>query len=186
MSLMQLIQYSKRKFRRSHDHQSTKRERMERVRILDLSAGNRAIWFDKNHPLATFLDKRESVKPTFVCDTREIPAEVGKGFDLVCWDPPHLNTGKNSNMAKCYGHHTTAEILETIEKTSKQVHRITNKNALMAFKWNTHDIKLKRVLALMPQWEPLFGHLTKDGPRSQTFWVMLRRLNTVADCDWIP
>lgn len=26
-------------------------------------------------------------------------------------------------------------------------------------------------------WEPLFGHLTKDGPRSQTFWVMLRRIN---------
>lgn len=141
-----------------------------------MSAGNRAIWFDKNNPLAIFLDKRESVKPTIVCDTRNIPDSVGNDFDLVVFDPPHLNTGANSNMAKCYGHHTTAEILDTVEKSSAEAHRVTRSNALMAFKWNTHDIKLERVLKLMPQWEALFGHLTKDGPRSQTYWVMLRRL----------
>lgn len=80
------------------------------MKILDMSAGNRAIWFDKNNPLVMFLDKRESVNPTIVCDTRNIPESAGKDFDLVVFDPPHLNTGKNSNMAKCYGYHTTAEI----------------------------------------------------------------------------
>lgn len=47
--------------------------------------------------------------------------------------------------------------------------RVTKQNALMALKWNNHDIKLQRVFDLMPQWEPLFGHLTKDGPGSQTY-----------------
>jgi hypothetical protein len=145
------------------------------MRILDLSAGNRAIWFNKNNPLACFLDKRAEVNPTIVCDTRKIPKSVGFGYDLVCWDPPHLNTGKKSNMAKCYGHHTTKEILETIELTGWEAYRMTRPEALMAFKWNTHDIKLERVFKLLPQWEPLFGHLTKDGPRSQTYWVMFRR-----------
>lgn len=146
------------------------------MRILDLSAGNRAIWYNKNHPMAIYLDKRASVKPTIVCDTRSIPKNVGHGFDLVVWDPPHLNTGKKSNMAKSYGHHTTAEILDTIEKTQWQVYKITKPEALIAFKWNTHDIKLERIFDLLsPQWEPLFGHLTKDGPRSQTYWVMFRR-----------
>lgn len=56
-----------------------------------------------------------------------------------------------------------------------EAHRVGKRDALMALKWNNHDIKLERVLALMPQWEPLFGHLTKDGPGSQTYWVMLRR-----------
>lgn len=46
----------------------------------------------------------------------------------------------------------------------------------MALKWNNHDIKLQRVFELMPQWEPLFGHLTKDGPGSQTYWVMLKNI----------
>lgn len=145
-------------------------------KILDLSAGNRAIWFNKNHPLAMYLDKRESVKPTVVCDTRSIPEIVGKDFDLVCWDPPHMNCGPNSNMSKTYGYHTTEEILETIKLTGSEAHRVTKENALMALKWNNHDIKLDRVFKLLPQWEPLFGHLTKDGPRSQTYWVMFRRL----------
>jgi hypothetical protein len=39
-------------------------------------------------------------------------------------------------MSKCYGYHTTAEILETIEQTAKEVHRVTGSKALMAFKWN--------------------------------------------------
>jgi hypothetical protein len=145
-------------------------------KILDLSAGNRAIWFNKNHPFATYLDKRKSVKPTIVCDTMSIPASAGSGYNLVVWDPPHMNCGPNSNMSKVYGYHTTAEILDTIEKTAVEAHRVCADNAVMALKWNNHDIKLERVFKLMPQWEPLFGHLTKDGPGSQTYWTMLRRI----------
>ena len=147
------------------------------MKILDLSAGRRAIWFNKNHPFAVYLDKRPEVEPTIVCNTRDIPESVGSGFNLVCWDPPHMNCGPNSNMSKVYGYHTTAEILETIELTGKEAYRVTAENALMAFKWNDHDIRLERVLKLLPNWEPLFGHLTKDGPGSQTYWVMLRRID---------
>lgn len=145
------------------------------MRVLDLSSGNRAIWFDKKNPIATFLDKRAEVNPDFICDTRSIPAEVGDGFDLVVFDPPHMNCGPNSNMSKVYGYHTTAEILDTIKKTSAEAHRVTKDNALMALKWNDHDIKLDRVFNLLSEWEPLFGHLTKDGPGSKTYWVMLKR-----------
>lgn len=145
------------------------------MKILDLSAGNRAIWFNKKHPLALYLDKRPEVKPDMVVDTnKKIP---GSGYNLIVWDPPHMNCGKKSNMSKVYGYHTTKEILDTIKTTSENVYLVAADNALMAFKWNNHDIKLKRVFDLMPQWEPLFGHLTKDGPRSQTYWVMLKRRN---------
>lgn len=149
------------------------------MKILDLSAGNRAVWFNKNHPLAIYLDKRKSVKPTIVCNTNKLPKSVGDGYNLICWDPPHKNCGPNSNMSKVYGHHTTAEILETIAKTGEEAHRVSATGALMAFKWNNADIKLERVFKLLPKWEPLFGHLTKDGPRSQTYWVMLRRLEVL-------
>lgn len=146
------------------------------MKILDLTAGQRAVWFNKNHPLATYLDKRPEVKPTIVCNTRKIPKSAGSGFNLVVFDPPHMNCGPNSNMSRVYGYHTTEEILETIRLTGSEAHRVTAPNALMALKWNNHDIRLERVFALLPQWEPLFGHLTKDGPRSQTYWAMLRRL----------
>ncbi len=147
------------------------------MKILDLSAGRRAIWYDKDNPLAIFIDKRAEVNPTFVADSTALPAIIGDGFDLVVFDPPHMNCGKKSNMSKVYGYHTTAEILETIKGTAIEAHRVTRTNALMALKWNDHDISLKRVFDLMPQWEPLFGHLTKDGPgsSSKTYWAMLRR-----------
>lgn len=149
----------------------------DKFKILDLSAGNRAIWFNKKHPDCIYLDKRPEVEPNFVLDTNEltnyIPFDSGIIFDLIVWDPPHMNCGPNSNMSKSYGYHTTEEILDTVMKTSHQARIVSRSGTLMAFKWNTHDIKLQRVLDLMPDWEPLFGHLTKNS-RSQTYWVMLR------------
>lgn len=86
-----------------------------------------------------------------------------------------MNCGKNSNMSRVYGHHTTKQIIETIMGTSKEAYRVTKKNGLMALKWNDHDIPIERIFRMMPEWEPLFGHLTKDGPGSQTYWAMLRK-----------
>lgn len=146
------------------------------MKIVDLSAGNRAIWFDKNHPMAIYLDKRPEVNPTIVCDTRNLIPGLLSDVDLFVWDPPHMNCGPNSNMSRVYGYHTTADILELIEKTGRQAYLAAADKALMALKWNNHDIKLKRVFELLPNWEPLFGHLTKDGPGSQTYWVMLRKI----------
>lgn len=80
------------------------------MKILDMSAGNRAMWFNKNHPDAVYLDCRSSVEPTIVTDTRQMSADVGDGYDLIVFDPPHVNFGKNAEMSKTYGHHTTEEI----------------------------------------------------------------------------
>ena len=146
------------------------------VKILDMSAGRRAIWFNKKNPLCTYLDKRPEVEPDIVCDTNAIPESAGCGFDLIVFDPPHMNCGPNSNMSKVYGYHTTKDILDTIEGSGKEAHRLGHEKTLMALKWNDHDIKLDRVFKLLPNWEPLFGHLTKDGPGSKTYWVMLRRI----------
>lgn len=144
------------------------------MKILDLTAGRRAIWFNKNHPDCVYLDKRSEVNPSVVCDIRDLPHTIGWGFDLIVFDPPHMNCGPNSNMSKTYGYHTTKEILETIKKGAHEAWLKSKADALMALKWNDHDIPLQRVFDLMPQWEPLFGHITKDGPGSKTYWCMLR------------
>ncbi len=151
------------------------------MRILDLTAGNRAIWFDKDNPLATFLDKRTEVNPCFVCDIKHIPEEVGNEFDLIVFDPPHENVGPNGHMTKRYGHSTREEIIQTISGAARESHRVSKENALMAFKWNDHAFKLDRVLDLMSEyWEPLFGHHLRNRggseAKTQSFWVLLRRL----------
>ena len=148
------------------------------MRILDLSAGNRAVWMNKKHPDALYLDIRPEVKPDIVCDTTNLPPEIGYNFNLIVFDPPHVNFGKNSNMARVYGYHTSEQIRDTVMGSAKEAHRVSSKDCLMAFKWNDHDMKLKYVLSLLSTWwEPLFGHWMRNGPesKSQTYWVMLRR-----------
>lgn len=85
------------------------------MKILDMSAGNRAVWFDKNNPLATFLDIRAEVNPDIVSDSRNTPFKDGE-FDLIVFDPPHVNFGANAEMSKTYGHHTTEDIRDIVKK----------------------------------------------------------------------
>lgn len=156
------------------------------MKILDLSAGNRAIWIQKTLPYVLFLDKRPETMPDIVCDSQDLPPFVGSDFDLVVFDPPHLNFGKNSNMSKSYGHFTTEEILSLLKNTARESHRVTKQKALMAFKFNDHDISLDRALELLsPYWEPLFGHHLRNrggsAAKSQSYWVMLLRLDNPRD-----
>jgi hypothetical protein len=147
------------------------------MRIIDLSAGNRAAWFDKSCPLATFVDIRPEVEPDIVADSRALPAAIEPGFDLVVFDPPHKNSAASGNMSKNYGHHTAAEITDIIRRTAAEAHRVCRRHGLMAFKWNDHTRKLSSVLQLLaPYWVPLFGHGVSHQQRSsQTSWVMLLR-----------
>lgn len=106
------------------------------MKILDLSAGNRAVWFNKTHPDVTYVDCRPEVEPDVVADTRNLPPEIGTGYDLIVFDPPHVNFGKNAEMSKTYGWHTTDEIRDIIKRSAAEAHRVSNEHALMAFKWN--------------------------------------------------
>ena len=150
------------------------------LRIIDLSAGNRAVWFDKSHRDAIYVDIRAEVLPDVVADARKLPAEIGTGYDLVVFDPPHKNNS-GGNMVKNYGHWTAAEITEILTGTAREAHRIAKPDGLMALKWNDHTRKLSTTLMLISEWwEPLFGHgvTEQQRGRSSTYWVMLRRRDT--------
>lgn len=155
------------------------------MKILDLSAGRRAVWFDKNHRDAIYVDIRPEVEPTLVADARALPAEIGSDFDLILFDPPHKNNAASGKMSHNYGHWTAEQIRDIVTGSAKEAHRVARADALMAFKWNDHTRKLTSVLAwLSPWWEPLFGHgcAPQQRGRSTTSWVMLRRRHNEAFC----
>jgi len=156
------------------------------MKVLDISAGKRVMWFDKCDPVATFVDIRAEVGPDFVADSRALPYSIGEGYNLIVFDPPHVNTGKPGkgpqaeSFQEYYGHFTTEEIRSIIRGSASEAHRVSAPDALMAFKWNDHDQKLSVVLSLMePWWRPLFGQRTTTRTKhaSGTYWVMLVRMN---------
>jgi hypothetical protein len=154
------------------------------MRILDMSAGNRAIWIEKAYPDAVFVDCRESVRPQIVCDTRRLPFADGI-FDMVVFDPPHENFGKNGKCSALYGWHTTEEIRDIVKRSSREAWRVTRANSLMLLKWNDHGQRLGKILDVIGSpWRALFGHKVSmkqwtnaDGrPRgSSTYWVAMLR-----------
>ena len=93
--------------------------------ILDVTCGDRTIWFQKNEPHTIYCDKRREewegdfgnairndgrkkhrhlvINPDVQCDFTQLPFADGS-FNLVVFDPPHItNLGENSWMRKSYG-----------------------------------------------------------------------------------
>lgn len=145
------------------------------MRILDATCSNRAMWFIKDFPDCSYIDIRPEVQPDRVEDCRHTSFPAGE-FDLIVFDPPHLNMGAKSEMAKLYGHFTTASIINLVAEAFVEFNRVLKSSGFVLFKWNNHDIKLARVLKLIPSnFLPLFGqqvsYRTKHS--SQTYWVCI-------------
>jgi hypothetical protein len=142
-----------------------------------MSAGTRAAWFDKHRPDVMHIDIREKVRPDVVANSKLLPFRDGT-FDLIVFDPPHVNGGAKSNISRDYGHHTTAGIRELISLSAREAHRVGMVGCRMAFKWNDHDQRLEAVLDLVDEfWQPLFGSRVSERSlrASRTCWVMLDR-----------
>ena len=146
------------------------------MKILDLSAGKRNIWFNRLHPDVVFVDIRPEMTPSVIADTRNLPFP-SDFFDLIVFDPPHMVHGSTSKMAEYYGSLSGDEIKDLIRLSSIEAFRVSHASALMAFKWNDHDVRLDHTLPLMEGWEPLFGHnfKLKMFQKSTTSWVLLRK-----------
>lgn len=149
--------------------------------ILDACCGGRMFWFNKNHPNAFYIDKREeedfqtgkgvdnrhrAIKPDKVMDFRDMDLPSNH-FHLVVFDPPHLKIGRKSYFGQIYG------VLEDtwtddLRLGFSECFRVLKNNGVLIFKWNESDIPLRRILELTPV-KPLFGH--RSGKSQKTHWV---------------
>lgn len=152
------------------------------LRILDLSAGAGAVWFDRPSNVVA-IDLCPGVA-NVIADSRALPFG-DDSFDLAVFDPPHVNFGASANLTRNYGHFTAAQIRELVAGTSREAARCIRALGLLALKWNNHDTPLVRVLGLMPEWRPLFGHhvAQRHSHPSSTYWLMMlnRKSAEVAD-----
>jgi hypothetical protein len=148
------------------------------MKMLDVTAGYHGIWFDKKDPIAEFWDVRSECRPDVIRDIRypDGPIEPNeKKYDMVVFDPPHTTWGPRSQVAKRYGAYHAAEIRDLVQKGAFQIHKLLKDGGFLVFKWNTHEMPLEKILALMPQFRPLFGQRTATRTKhaSSTYWVVL-------------
>ena len=151
--------------------------------ILDVCCGPRMMWFDKENPLATYMDiRRESfvacdgrkinVDPDILGDFRNIPFP-DESFKLVVFDPPHFNDiGENSFTAQKYGRLFPSWQTD-LKAGFDECMRILEPYGILIFKWNEYQIKVSEILKIF-DCQPLFGH--KSGKFSQTHWLCFMKL----------
>jgi len=148
----------------------------KKIRILDATAGYRGIWFDKNEEHTIYIDIKPEVNPDYVmdCTKTNFPDQF---FDLIVFDPPQVSAkSKKGEMMKRYNCGLGAsEIRELIRKASKEFYRILKDTGFLIFKWNDHDQKLSKILPLLEDFKPLFGHKVSIRTKhsSSTYYVVL-------------
>lgn len=157
---------------------------MSEKKILDVTCGCRSIWFDKHHPSAVYMDKRElydeciwesgdgsservlNIEPDIVADFTDIPFP-DETFRLVVFDPPHLiRAGQTAWIVKKYG------ILDDnwpqmLHDGFRECMRVLKPDGVLIFKWSEVQIPAADVWKAIGC-RPLFGH--HSGKKSNTYW----------------
>lgn len=153
----------------------------ELKKILDVCCGGRMWWFDKEHPLATYIDNREveatrlsnraifKVKPDKVMDFTNLEFE-DESFYMVVFDPPHMaRAGEKSFLANKYGYLKKDTWQADIKKAFDECWRVLKPNGTLIFKWNESHISLKDVLELAPA-QPIVGQ--RGGRTYKTHFIV--------------
>ena len=156
---------------------------VEGKEILDVTCGGRSIWFDKNHPLAVYCDKRDEehcatfgatqktrhirVHPDVICDFTDLPFG-DESFSLVVFDPPHIEgLGTNSWTRKAYG--TLQQNWQQMLRDGfQECMRVLKPCGVLVFKWSETQIPTPEVIKAIGH-QPLFGH--HSGKKMNTNWL---------------
>jgi SAM-dependent methyltransferase len=148
--------------------------------ILDPCCGGRQWWWDKEHPLALYMDIREeppgacdvrpnwSVQPDVIGDFRSLPFE-DSSFRLVVFDPPHLvRNGSSGYMTLKYGALPPETEQEDLRRGFEECWRVLAPGGTLVFKWAG---ELDRVRPHFPG-EPIVGtrsHRQASGLKTRWF-----------------
>ena len=156
-------------------------------KILDVTCGARSIWFNKQHPLAIYFDRRDeehekdfhnntqtiSVHPDVVGDFKDLPFDDNV-FSLVVFDPPHRYGLKESWIMKKYGtYDSKEELLDNIAKGFAECMRVLKPDGVLVFKWAEIQIPTTEIIKAIGH-QPLFGH--HSGKKSNTNWLCFMKV----------
>ena len=157
------------------------------MKILDATCGPKGIWYQKNHPFVTFMDKRNEtvisnhkeqkprryvINPDVISEWKDTPFPDNH-FDMVIFDPPHLilDRGKKPpNMVQEYGFFYRDNYRAILQTGIKKLFNILKPEGIFIFKWCENSITIEEVLKFFP-YPPLFGSNIKK-KTTDTYWIV--------------
>lgn len=157
---------------------------MNNKAILDVCCGGRMFYFDKQNPAVLYCDNRNGhytlsdgrnfeVNPDVLCDVTALPFEA-QSFYHIIFDPPHLTSC--TNKSDMYFHYSKLEKgwEKFIHKGFSECWRVLKPYGTLIFKWNEHDISIKRIIEAIGR-EPLYGNRNLKG---KTHWLCFVKMES--------
>ena len=164
--------------------------------ILDATAGNRAMWKNKNPPNVIFMDKEIglAIPPNVFAIWQNLPFRDDV-FETILFDPPHDRFSPSSVHMNPQGWHNprveggrkiggtfwgslSSSWAGEFIRASKEFHRIAIR---LCFKWNDSRYPLERPLSFFEEWIPIQikEHFSKRRRgKTNTYWVtMIHRVD---------
>jgi SAM-dependent methyltransferase len=137
--------------------------------ILDMTAGYRSMWLQKEAENTIFVDIRREVKPTIVADSKLLPLRDGI-FGLVVFDPPYKYFSTASRLAQIFGNFRMQDVIKLEREGTEEAARVLQPEGLLLFKWGGSGRTTKSCLKLFSShFQPLIAHhlisRSKFGPR---------------------
>ncbi len=163
--------------------------------ILDVTAGYRGMYKDKQDLGTLFIDRRRSVKPDIIAVWAYLPIKTG-AVDGGVIDPPHMlyvSKGKpmGFNFAEKYGVLNRLTWKVDLRAAYLELMRVIAPDGLILVKWNDNHVSLKRFLACIPAKAASIASIAASRgvrrkgslePRSRT-WYLIFRSNRRFCCD---
>ena len=153
--------------------------------VLDATCGSRMIWFNKENPIALFVDKRQmeheaiwksgdgkatrycTIKPDVMASFTNLPFEDNTFWHVV-FDPPHLiRLGDTSWLCAKYGK-LPSDWEPVIREGVNECMRVLKPHGTLIFKWNEQNIPVTQILKVI-DYQPLYG--TRSGKQHKTIWM---------------
>ena len=152
------------------------------MKILDATACSREIWYQKNHPFVTFMDRRKgyyfyqypnspkkeeyNIEPDIVSEWKDAPFPDNY-FDMVVFDPPHIiqNSTKGILSTK-YTQLNPSTWRNDLRIGIKKLFDVLKPDGIFILKWNECSAKKEEIFKLM-HYKPLFGSRTGNN----THWI---------------
>lgn len=147
--------------------------------ILDACCGGRHWWWDKDHPLALYMDERAAprgsvdhrpnweCRPGLIGDFRRMPFG-DESFQLVLFDPPHIvRPNPSGRIVATFGALVPETEQDDLQRGFAECWRVLAPGGTLVFKWGAGSIK--RVEPHFPA-TPIVG--TRSPRGGQTRWFI--------------
>ena len=166
------------------------------MKILDATCGFKGIWYQKNHPFVTFMDKKKGniirrsencklkhqrfwkCNPNVVSEWKDAPFPDNH-FDMIVFDPPHLIVDRNKKlpaMAQAYGYLYKDNWRQELKQGIKKLFEILKPEGIFILKWCENSVKVDEIIRLCP-YPPMFGSNTKSKGHTENFWILFLKYN---------